>query len=94
MIWSLFQAMQVIVAAMKRNYKYITKNEIDKEFLFFLRPYYHYSWGQNFSNLTFCKFVEMSNMGLILHFSPTWHFKFTFAKWGRSEKHNRQIDTH
>ena len=35
MIWSLFQAMQVIVAAMKRNYKYITKNKIDKEFLFF-----------------------------------------------------------
>ena len=31
MIWSLFQAMQVIVAAMKRNYKYITKNKIDKE---------------------------------------------------------------
>ena len=35
MIWSLFQAMQVIVAAMKRNYKYITKNEIDKEVFFF-----------------------------------------------------------
>ena len=35
MIWSLFQAMQVIVAAMKRNYKYITKNKIDKEVFFF-----------------------------------------------------------
>ena len=35
MIWSLFQAMQVIVAAMQRNYKYITKNEIDKEVFFF-----------------------------------------------------------
>ena len=36
MIWSLFQAMQVIVAAMKKNYKYITKNEIGKEVFFFL----------------------------------------------------------
>ena len=43
-----------------------------------MRPYYHYSWGRNFSNLTCCKLVEMSN--IILHFSPTWHFKFKFAK--------------
>ena len=42
MIWSLFQAMQVIVAAMKRNYKYMTKNEIDKD-VFFFETVYHYS---------------------------------------------------